>query len=600
MEAGNFFKELDTVIKTGNIKDAEQYLAAALERAVREEDLPALLAAANELGGIFRVAGRFSEARKVYGAALEIIRLLGMENSEQHGTTLLNLGSVHTEANEPAEAIKLYEEAGQIFLNAGLEWDYRMAALHNNMSHAYEKLEEPEKALANAERALSIIRNLNGYDTELATTCTTLASRYSKLKKYDAAWDHLKEAERIFLRQPGKPDVHYAATLNAMGEICYRKGNSEGAAGYFRKALEIIKANYGENQSYREVSANLARALEKRGPAAAAGNSGISSLKGLELSEAGRFTGLELSEAYYNEYGREMIEKEFPDYMQYMAVGLAGEGSECFGFDDGLSESHDYGPGFCIWLPDEIDRSIGWRLKEAYDRLPKTYLGKRRIETAEGLGRVGVFSTREFYRKYTGFEGIPEKQTEWLFAPETSLATATNGKVFEDHLGEFTRIRYGLLDFYPRDILLKKLAARMAMMSQTGQYNYERCMKRKDCAAAYLACSEFIRTAVSAVYLLNHRYMPFYKWMFRGMDQLEKLKAAKPALQRLTAVPDIPENTVKKVELIEEVCILVRDELERQGFIKGKDSFLNGHCREVMSLIGDPQIRSLPVMFDGR
>lgn len=598
METGNFFQELDTFFKAGNIKGAEQYLVKSMERAVRENDLPGMLSAVNELGGIFRVTGRLDAAGKVYGIAEEIIRLLGLEHTGQHGTMLLNRGSVYTEANEPGKALELYRKAEMIFLNAGLERDYQTAALYNNMSHAYDKLGEAERALTCAEKALDVIRPLSGYDTELATTYTTLASRCSKLMRYDEAWSYLKEAEKIFLRKPGKPDPHYAAALNSLGEICYRKGRCEEATGYFEKALDVIKENYGENQYFREVSSNLAKAKQETGALGTACT--VSSGSTVNAVQDKRMKGLELAEAYYNEFGKRMIDESFPEYRRYIAAGLAGEGSECFGFDDELSGSHDFGPGFCIWVPDEIYRNIGWKMKEAYDKLPKSFLGKRRMETAEGAGRVGVFSIREFYRKYTGCDGIPGNQAEWIFAPETSLATATNGRVFEDNLGEFTKIRNGLLGFYPRDVYIKKLAARMAMMSQTGQYNYGRCMKRGDQAAAYLSCGEFIRTSVSMVYLLNRKYMPFYKWMFRGMEQLGRLREVKPALEQLIALPDIPEYAEKKISVIEDVCAAVRDELERQDIVKGKDPFLNSHCRDAMSLISDPVIRKLPVMFDGR
>lgn len=582
METGNFFRELDSIFQTKNISDAEKFVISSMERVIEENDLPSLLVVANELGGIYRVTNRFGEAKKIYGVAAELIRLLGLENTVQHGTTLLNLGSVHTEAKEASEALKLYEKAELIFRNAGLDQDYQMAALYNNMSHACDKLEKPMEAMGYAEKALAVIRKLKGHETELATSCTTLAARCAKVQKQEEALQYLSEAEGIFRKLPGKPNPHYAATLNSLGELFYRRGNQEEAVGYFEKALEVIRENYGENQSFAEVSKNLAKA------------------KDAAASHGKRMKGLALSEAYFNEHGRKMIEEGFPEYKRYMAIGLVGEGSECFGFDDELSESHDFGPGFCIWLPDEIYQSIGRKMKEAYERLPKEFRGKRRIETFEGGGRTGVFSIQEFYKKYIGCSGIPTNHVEWLFAPETSLSTVTNGTVFEDHGGEFTRIRNGLLDFYPEDVRLKKLAARMAMLSQTGQYNYERCMKRNEYAAAYLACGEFIRTAVSTVYLLNRRYMPFYKWMFRGMEELLRLRDVKPMLEQLASMPDIHENTKNKVSIMEGICVKIRDELETQGIVKGPDPFLNSHCRDVMSLISDPRIRNLPVMFDGR
>ena len=582
MELGNFFKELDTMFRTKNIKDAENYIIESMKLVQEERDFPALLSIANELGGIYRVTNRFEEAKKVYAIALEVIKLLELENTEQHGTTLLNLASIYAEAKEASEALKLYEKAAAIFERIGLRQDYRMAALYNNVSHAYDMLEKPDQALDYAQRSLAVIKNLNGHDVELATTYTTLASRYISQQENGKAIDCLKEAEKLFLNLPGKFNVHYAATLNSMGEVYYRQGRYRDAAGSFEKALEIIKENYGENKSYIEVSKNLAMTNEM---------SGAGSM---------RMTGLGLSESYFNEYGIKMMQEKFPQYRKYMAAGLVGEGSECFGFDDELSESHDFGPGFCIWLSDETYREIGVQMKGAYEQLPKSFKNKHRVETLQGGGRVGVFSIGDFYRKYIGCAEAPKTNVEWFFAPETSYSTVTNGKIFEDNLGEFTKVRNDLLCFYPRDVLLKKLAARMAMMSQAGQYNYERCMRRNEQMAAYLSCAEFVKATASVVYLLNRKYMPFYKWMFKGMKSLERLQEVREMLAQLSVIPEAPENTKNKVALIEEICIKVRDELSRQEFITGPDTFLNSHCLEVMNQISDPQIRNLPVMFDGK
>ena len=40
------------------------------------------------------------------------------------------------------------------------------------------------------------------------------------------------------------------------------------------------------------------------------------------------------SKKFYETYGKPMIEKNFPEYVSKIAVGLVGEGSDCFGFDD--------------------------------------------------------------------------------------------------------------------------------------------------------------------------------------------------------------------------------------------------------------------------
>lgn len=85
--------------------------------------------------------------------------------------------------------------------------------------------------------------------------------------------------------------------------------------------------------------------------------------------------GLELSESFYYECCEPMLREEFPEDLGRIAVGLAGPGSECFGFDDELSHDHDWGPCFCLWLTDVDAKRMGERLAKAYDALPRTFKG---------------------------------------------------------------------------------------------------------------------------------------------------------------------------------------------------------------------------------
>ena len=45
---------------------------------------------------------------------------------------------------------------------------------------------------------------------------------------------------------------------------------------------------------------------------------------------------------------------------------------------------------------------------------------------------------------------------------------------------DFSMTRESLLAFYPEDVRRKKIAARAAIMSQAGQYNLLRLIKRQD------------------------------------------------------------------------------------------------------------------------
>lgn len=308
--------------------------------------------------------------------------------------------------------------------------------------------------------------------------------------------------------------------------------------------------------------------------------------------------GMELSKAYFEEYGKPLIDGELREYREYIAAGLAGEGSECLGFDDGISQDHDFGPAFCIWVPESVFRQAGHLMQVAYDRLPRTYRGYTRITSEQGGGRVGVLTIEDYYRKFTGLDRAPRDNMEWMRIPERFLAVAVSGEVFLDHYGVFSEIRHALKSFYPEDVWKKKLAARCAVMAQAGQYNYGRSMKRGDSQAAYFACAEFVKKAMSCVYLLNEVYMPYYKWIFKGAEAFQGMEEMVEKLKTLTVMPDTAENHVAKEHLIEEVCGSFIGELKRRGLTGTTDTFLQAHGEELMRSIGDTRIRSLHIMAD--
>lgn len=284
--------------------------------------------------------------------------------------------------------------------------------------------------------------------------------------------------------------------------------------------------------------------------------------------------GLELSRQYYTEVIRPFLEERFPEYTASAAAGLVGEGSECFGYDDEWSQDHDWGAAICIWLEDEVYDAAGGKMQKALDDLPDRYRGYpvNRIP-----GRNGVMQIGSFYRKYLAVDHVPRTVGEWLYIPEHHLAAATNGEVFADPSGAFSAIRNELLSGYPEDIRLKKLAAHCMKIGQSGQYNYPRLLRRKDHVAACLAKSEFIQEVIAAVYLLNNRYMPFYKWMYHGLKQLPILGAETADL--LGMLPEMTDAS----GLIDPVCRLLVQEFHRQQIsdVDERELFMVAHGESI-------------------
>ena len=300
--------------------------------------------------------------------------------------------------------------------------------------------------------------------------------------------------------------------------------------------------------------------------------------------------GLKEARLLYEQRGKDMLHTCFPEYEGRIAVGLAGHGSECFGYDDELSRDHDFEPGFCLWLTDEDDIHIGPRLSRSYRELTGSGTA---LKSAMGEKKLGLLRISDFYRRYTGCPGAPESAEHWLSLPSWALAEATNGQVWQDDLGEFTAIRNTLLHGMPEDVRLKKIAARAVEMAQSGQYNYLRCLRHGEAGSAQLALTEFVRSSCSMIFLLNCRHEPYYKWVFRAMAELDKLSSLKDALEFLL----LGENDSRLKEgVIEDICASVIAEMRAQELTDSSSDYLEDHAFEAQERITSRSIRAMHIM----
>lgn len=307
--------------------------------------------------------------------------------------------------------------------------------------------------------------------------------------------------------------------------------------------------------------------------------------------------GLELCRQYYERYGAPMLQEQFGAYCDRIAVGLVGDGSECWGYDDSLSQDHDFEPGFCMWLTFEDYRRIGFALERAYAKLPQQLDGYRRQPLSpEGGSRHGVMVIEDFYKRFLGVSTLPQPAEWWFFVPSHALANACNGQVFKDDLGMFSAVRHQLLAGYPLDVRKKKLAAHLMMMAQTGQYNYGRSLQRQDRGAAALSADLFVRHTIGAVYMLNNAYEPYYKWAFRRMRELPVLGEIEETLIGLLELGNGGKEAALKAEIIEDVAAMVLTEVRRLGWSNADCNNCNTHAYRVMDTIQDPSIRNMHVM----
>lgn len=306
--------------------------------------------------------------------------------------------------------------------------------------------------------------------------------------------------------------------------------------------------------------------------------------------------GLEEARKFYEEAGAEMISRNFGDFENRIAVGLVGHGSECFGFDDQTSRDHDFETGFCIWLTKDDEEKIGFRLMRAYDKLVKSVNGERADRVVEN-GFQGVFVTGDFYRRYTGCDGAPKTWQDWLYTNSAYFAEATNGEVFRDDLGEFTKIRNEILHGMPEDVRAKKIGSCSLKAAQSGQYNYARCLAHGEEGAAMLALFEFVTNAIELAFLLNRKHCPYYKWALRSMDGLDKFAELKQPLEfLLTADNDKAGQSVKKA-IVEDISLALANEINAQFDLGVEGGFLEPYAYAIQKRIKNSDIRNLHIVL---
>ena len=309
--------------------------------------------------------------------------------------------------------------------------------------------------------------------------------------------------------------------------------------------------------------------------------------------------GLELSKAFYEQFGAPMLHEQFPQEEKYIAVGLLGSGSECLGFDDEISQDHDFEPGFCLLLPGEdvIDRRTAFQLERAYAKLPKAFMGFRRSALAPvGGARHGVLRTSEFFTEKVGAPDGVLTVDQWLKLPQQALLEATGGQLFRDDLGAVTAIR-AALSAMPEDVRRKRLGGQLLLMAQAGQYNYLRCLKHGEPAAAQLAVNEFVKSCIETVFLLNRAYAPYYKWSFRAMRRLKTLSLTAETLEYLLTTGNDGELAETKYDMIESTAGDIIDELQNQSLTKAICGDLEKHAYSVNDGIEDGDIRNLNILY---
>lgn len=261
MDLNNFFYELDELLNKGKIKEAAEFIQDAASKAKENDDKAALVAIYNEAGSLCRDFSKYEEAEEYYFEAFNLIRELGGEGSESHGTTLINYGTCLGNQGKFDEAAAIFGEAISVLSNLETGDDYRMAALYNNMSWIAQEQGNMEDAGDYLNRALLLLNGVDDSEGEQAASYTNFANLYWAQGQLEEAKVMLIKAVDIYReREYLKSEGRYAAAISSLANIYYSEGEYEKCAALCKEAMSEIEKEFGQNDAWHVVAENLAEA----------------------------------------------------------------------------------------------------------------------------------------------------------------------------------------------------------------------------------------------------------------------------------------------------------------------------------------------------
>lgn len=572
MEIEEIFAQIDRYLENGQPQEAENYMLAQLSLGRQKQDWGLCLQIYNELIGYYRATSNKEELVKSIDAALALSEKMGLSGSISYATTALNAANAYRSIGELDRSKALYEQTRKIYEKKLAGDDALFAGLYNNMSLLYQEMNDYETALDYLKKALAIVTKLDAR-FEIAVTYANLANTCVLAKDFAGVKEYAKKSMECFDAM-NYYDAHYAANLSALGLCRMQEQNYEEAAKLFEKGMDIVEKTLGKNSQYARLQENLTECRKYL-----EAGQGKKDMEPIQQGE--RKKGMDICREYYQEIVRPMLQTKFSDYVGQIAVGLVGEGSDCFGFDDEISRDHDWGPDCCLWLTDELYEQIGEELIKDYDALPKEFKGYHRTGSEQGKGRRGVLRISDFYQRILGTSDLV--QLDYGSVPDYALACACNGEVFVDELGEFSRIRRKLQEGYPQNVLYLRIAQAAATFSQNGQYNYQRMMERGEKMSADGMLFEAIRQAQILWHYIRGTYPVHDKWLTASTGKLPGGEELLRYLHKVYQLINTDESGVgRTVVVMEQLGDFLARELYAQGFISDIDSYLDHHTDELV------------------
>jgi hypothetical protein len=330
--------------------------------------------------------------------------------------------------------------------------------------------------------------------------------------------------------------------------------------------------------------------------------------------------GLDLSEAFYEEAVKPVIDKHFPD-LTYSAARI-GQGSDVLGYDTAQSMDHGWGPQLQIFLKDsdysslkeEIDEVLRQNLPYEIRGFPTNFGnhddGTTIMEMITGgpvNHGVKINTVSGFFIEYLGFNPTEDlRLIDWLVLPQQMLLSIANGRVFRDDLEKLEPI-VAKLEYYPHDLWLYLLSNQWERIAQEEAF-MGRCGQVGDELGSRIIATRLIRDMMRLCFLMERRYAPYIKWFGTAFSKLKSAKILTPLFihimdadtwqdrqEHLTKAYEHMANMHNDLDITDSLATKVSQFHNRPFMIIRADDFAD----TIYETIQDEEVKRLPKYLGG-
>ncbi len=330
--------------------------------------------------------------------------------------------------------------------------------------------------------------------------------------------------------------------------------------------------------------------------------------------------GLDLSEVFYEEAVKPILDKHFPD-LSYSAARI-GQESDVLGYDTAQSMDHGWGPQLQIFLEDsdygslkeEIDEVLRQNLLYEVRGFPTNFgnhddgtIGMEMITNGPVNHGVTINTVSAFFIEYLGFNPTEDLRiVDWLVLPQQMLLSIANGRVFHDDLGKLKPI-VAKLEYYPHDLWLYLLANQWRRVWQEEPF-MGRCGQVGDELGSRIIATRLIRDMMRLCFLMERQYAPYIKWFGTAFSNLKSAEMLTPLFiqimdasawrerqDHLTKAYEHMANMHNELEITDSLTTKVSQFHNRPFMIIHGDIFVDA----IYAKIKDDEVKQLPKYLGG-